>query len=178
MVALLTFQKISIRPRNLVDVSRINMSTIILGHRTSAPIIVAPTSSHQLAHPEGEVATARGAAACNIIMGLAFTSTCTLEEVASSCKAVRFIQTFVTYYSQLVRAFKRDITASMVQRAECNGFRAIILTADTPRLGRKEADIRNKVIAPPFRNFEGLLSTELASVSKTVTIQAFTKSIY
>ncbi|PHT47283.1 Peroxisomal (S)-2-hydroxy-acid oxidase GLO4, partial [Capsicum baccatum] len=91
MVSLLTFQKISIRPKNLVDVSRINMS----------PIIVAPTSSHQLAHPEGEVATARGAAACNIIMGLAFTSTCTLEEVASSCKAVRFIQTFATYYSQL-----------------------------------------------------------------------------
>ncbi|PHT47284.1 Peroxisomal (S)-2-hydroxy-acid oxidase GLO4 [Capsicum baccatum] len=156
------FHRIIIRPRNLVDVSRINMSTIILGHRTSAPIIAAPTSSHQLAHPEGEVATARGAAACNIIMGLAFTSTCTLEEVASSCKAVLFIQT----------AFKRDITANMVQRAERNGFRAIILTADTPRLGRKEADIRNKMIAPPFRNFEGLISTELAS-DKGSNVEAY-----
>ncbi|PHU24466.1 Peroxisomal (S)-2-hydroxy-acid oxidase GLO3 [Capsicum chinense] len=131
------FHRIIIWPRNLVDVSRINMSTIILGHRTSAPIIVAPTSSHQLAHPEGEVATARGAAACNIIM-----------------------------------AFKRDITANMVQRAERNGFRAIILTADTPRLGRKEADIRNKMIAPPFRNFEGLISTELAS-DKGSNVEAY-----
>ncbi|KAM3268661.1 hypothetical protein P3S67_030625 [Capsicum chacoense] len=159
------FHRIIIRPRNLVDVSRINMSTVILGHRTSAPIIVAPTSSHQLAHPEGEVATARGAAACNIIMGLAFTSTCTLEEVASSCKAVRFIQTF---------AFKRDITANMVQRAERNGFRAIILTADTPRLGRKEADIRNNLEVAGFiiQYFEGLISTELAS-DKGSNVEAY-----
>ncbi|KAH0688436.1 hypothetical protein KY290_007843 [Solanum tuberosum] len=157
------FRRITIRPRILVDVSKIDMSTIILGHRTSAPIIVAPTSSHQLAHPEGEVATARGAAACNVIMGVAFTSTCTMEEVASSCKAVRFIQTF---------AFKREITANMVQRAERNGFRAIILTADTPRLGRKEADIKNKMIAPPFKNFEGLISTEAVS-DKGSNVEAY-----
>ncbi|XP_004235560.1 peroxisomal (S)-2-hydroxyacid oxidase GLO4 [Solanum lycopersicum] len=157
------FRRITIRPRILVDVSKIDMSTIILGHKTSAPIIVAPTSSHQLAHPEGEVATARGAAACNVIMGVAFTSTCTMEEVASSCKAVRFIQTF---------AFKREITANMVQRAERNGFRAIILTADTPRLGRKEADIKNKMIAPPFKNFEGLISTVAVS-DKGSNVEAY-----
>ncbi|KAL3375681.1 hypothetical protein AABB24_006909 [Solanum stoloniferum] len=157
------FRRITIRPRILVDVSKIDMSTIILGHRTSAPIIVAPTSSHQLAHPEGEVATARGAAACNVIMGVAFTSTCTMEEVASSCKAVRFIQTF---------AFKREITANMVERAERNGFRAIILTVDTPRLGRKEADIKNMMIAPPFKNFEGLISTEVVS-DKGSNVEAY-----
>ncbi|XP_047266170.1 peroxisomal (S)-2-hydroxyacid oxidase GLO4 isoform X6 [Capsicum annuum] len=123
------FCRITIRPRILVDVSRIDMSTIILGHKTSAPIIVAPTSSHQLAHPEGEVATARGAAACNVIM----------------------------VYK------RRDITELMVRRAENNGFRAIILTADTPRLGRREADIKNKMISPRLRNFEGFISTEVVS---------------
>ncbi|KAK6796025.1 hypothetical protein RDI58_009480 [Solanum bulbocastanum] len=157
------FRRITIRPRILLDVSKIHMSTIILGHKTSAPIIVSPTSSHQLAHPEGEVATARGAAACNVIMGVAFTSTCTMEEVASSCKAVRFIQTF---------AFEREITANMVQRAERNGFRAIILTADTPRLGRKEADIKNKMISPPFKNFEGFISTEAVS-DKGSNVEAY-----
>ncbi|XP_047266166.1 peroxisomal (S)-2-hydroxyacid oxidase GLO4 isoform X4 [Capsicum annuum] len=149
------FCRITIRPRILVDVSRIDMSTIILGHKTSAPIIVAPTSSHQLAHPEGEVATARGAAACNVIMALSFTSTCTVEEVASSCNTVRFFQTYV--YK------RRDITELMVRRAENNGFRAIILTADTPRLGRREADIKNKMISPRLRNFEGFISTEVVS---------------
>ncbi|XP_019263732.1 PREDICTED: peroxisomal (S)-2-hydroxy-acid oxidase GLO4-like isoform X2 [Nicotiana attenuata] len=147
------FRRITIRPRMLVDVSKIDMSTVILGNKTSAPIIVAPTSSHQLAHSEGEVATARGAAACNVIMGLAFTSTCTVEEVASSCNA----------------AFKRNILELMVRKAESNGFRAIILTADTPRLGKKEADIKNKMIAPRLGNFEGLISTEVVSAKDSTT---------
>lgn len=133
------FRRITIRPRILVDVSRIDMSTAILGYKTSAPIMIAPTAMHKLAHPEGEVATARAAAASDVIMGLSYMSTCTVEEVASSCDAVRFFQIYV--YK------RRDITALMVQRAERNGFKAIILTADTPRLGRREADIKNKTTA-------------------------------
>ncbi|KAL2514299.1 Peroxisomal (S)-2-hydroxy-acid oxidase GLO3 [Forsythia ovata] len=62
------FHRIVIRPRILVDVSRVDMSTTIMGYNTSAPIMVAPTSRHKLAHPEGEVATARAAAACDTIM--------------------------------------------------------------------------------------------------------------
>ncbi|PHT86068.1 Peroxisomal (S)-2-hydroxy-acid oxidase GLO3 [Capsicum annuum] len=116
----------------------IDMSTTILGHKTSAPIMVAPTAKHKLAHPEGEVATARGAAACDVIM----------------------------VYK------RRDITALMVHRAEKNGFRAIILTADTPRLGRREADIKNKMVAPQLKNFEGLISTEYVS-DKGSNIEAF-----
>ncbi|KAK7838117.1 peroxisomal (s)-2-hydroxy-acid oxidase glo4 [Quercus suber] len=57
------FHRIMIRPRILVDVSRIDMSTTVLGYKISAPILIAPTALHKLAHPEGEVATARAAAA-------------------------------------------------------------------------------------------------------------------
>jgi (S)-2-hydroxy-acid oxidase len=64
------FQRITFQPRILVDVSRIDMSTTILGYPTSAPIMIAPTGMHKFAHPEGEVATARAAAACNSIMVL------------------------------------------------------------------------------------------------------------
>ncbi|KAI4331322.1 hypothetical protein MLD38_029515 [Melastoma candidum] len=63
------FRRMTIRPRVLVDVSRINMSTTILGYNVSSPLMLAPTSRHQLAHPEGEVATARAAAASKVIMG-------------------------------------------------------------------------------------------------------------
>ncbi|KAI8544734.1 hypothetical protein RHMOL_Rhmol08G0318100 [Rhododendron molle] len=126
------FHRITFRPRILVDVSRIDMSTTILGYPTSAPIMIAPTSRHKLAHPEGEVATARAAAACNTIM---------------VCK-------------------RRDLTAMLVQRAERNGFKAMILTVDSPRLGRREADIKNRMISPQLKNFEGLLSTEVASMSR------------
>ncbi|CAA3020265.1 Peroxisomal (S)-2-hydroxy-acid oxidase GLO4 [Olea europaea subsp. europaea] len=158
------FHRIIIRPRILVDVSRVDMSTTILGYNTSAPIMVAPTALHKLAHPEGEVATARAAAACGTIMALSFTSMCTVEEVASSCNAVRFFQLYV--YK------KREISALMVQRAERNGFKAIILTADTPRLGRREADIKNKMISPQLKNLEGLVSTEVHT-DKGSNMEAF-----
>ncbi|CAK9181436.1 unnamed protein product [Ilex paraguariensis] len=144
------FHRIIIRPRILVDVRRIDMSTTILGYHTSAPIMIAPTAMHKLAHPEGEVATARAAAACNTIMALSFTSTCTVEEVYK----------------------RRDISALMVQRAEKNGFKAIILTVDTPRLGRREADIKNKMIVPRLKNLEGLLLAEVVS-DKGSNLEAF-----
>ncbi|XP_030968383.1 peroxisomal (S)-2-hydroxy-acid oxidase GLO4-like isoform X3 [Quercus lobata] len=123
------FHRIMIRPRTLVDVSRIDMSTTVLGYKISAPILIAPTALHKLAHPEGEVATARAAAACKTIM----------------------------VYK------KRDIAAVLVQRAERNGYKALVLTVDTPRLGRREADIKNKMVAPRLKNLEGLLSIEADS---------------
>ncbi|KAH7845240.1 hypothetical protein Vadar_034675 [Vaccinium darrowii] len=58
---------------------------------------------------------------------------------------------------------RRDLTATLVQSAERYGFKAIILTVDTPRLGRREAEIKNRMIAPQMKFFEGLLSSEVAS---------------
>ncbi|XP_017977970.1 PREDICTED: peroxisomal (S)-2-hydroxy-acid oxidase GLO4 isoform X2 [Theobroma cacao] len=149
------FHRFTILPRVLVDASRIDLSTTVLGYKISAPIMIAPTAMHKLAHPEGEVATARAAAACNTIMILSYMSTCTVEEVASSCKAIRFFQLYV--YK------RRDITANLVQRAERCGYKAIVLTVDTPRLGRREADIKNKMVAPQLKNFKGLISTKVSS---------------
>ncbi|XP_038990276.1 peroxisomal (S)-2-hydroxy-acid oxidase GLO4-like [Phoenix dactylifera] len=147
------FQRIMLRPRVLVDVSKIDMSTTLLGYDMSSPIMVAPTGAQKLAHPEGELVTAKAAAACNTIMVLSFSSSYTIEEVASTCNAIRFFQLYI---------FKRrDISAKLVQRAESNGFRAIVLTVDTPRLGRREADIKNKMIAPKISNLEGLLSLDV-----------------
>ncbi|KAM1165109.1 hypothetical protein ACFX13_025176 [Malus domestica] len=163
------FRRITLRPRILVDVSRVDMSTTVLGYKISAPIMLAPTAMHQLAHPEGEVATARAAAACNTIMILSYMSTCTVEEVASSCNAVRFFQIYV--YK------RRDISAQMVRRAEKNGYKAIVLTADTPRLGRREADIKNKMVAPQLRNFEGLISTEVDS-DEGSNLEAYAKGTF
>jgi (S)-2-hydroxy-acid oxidase len=61
---------------------------------------------------------------------------------------------------------RRDVTAQIVKRAEKAGFKAIVLTVDVPRLGRREADIKNKMISPQLKNFEGLVSTEVRPVSK------------
>ncbi|XP_050285214.1 peroxisomal (S)-2-hydroxyacid oxidase GLO4-like isoform X10 [Quercus robur] len=147
------FRRITFRPRILVDVSRINLSTTVLGYKISAPIMVAPSAMHKLAHPEGETATARAAAASNTIMVLSSMSSCTIEEVASSCNAIRFFQLYV--YKN------RDVATQLVQSAERNGYKAIVLTVDAPMLGRREADIKNKMILPPLKNIEGLVSTEV-----------------
>ncbi|GLT59463.1 hypothetical protein SLA2020_322780 [Shorea laevis] len=69
-------------------------------------------------------------------MILSYNSTCTIEEVASSCNAIWFFQLYV---------FKRrHISAKLVERAERSGYKAIVLTVDAPRCGRREADIKNK----------------------------------
>nr|GMC86733.1 peroxisomal (S)-2-hydroxy-acid oxidase GLO4-like [Ipomoea batatas]GMD01569.1 peroxisomal (S)-2-hydroxy-acid oxidase GLO4-like [Ipomoea batatas] len=137
------FHRIIIRPRVLIDVSRMDMSTTILGYKTSAPIMIAPTDRHKLAHPDGEVATARAAAACDVIM----------------------------VYK------RRDITELMVRRADRNGFKAIILTVDTPKLGRREASIKNKLVLPPSKNFEGLISAAVVPGSGS-GLQAYASSTF
>lgn len=149
------FQRIRLRPRVLIDVSHVDLSTTILGFKISAPIMIAPTAMHKLAHPEGELATARAAAAAGTIMVLSFSSTNTVEEVAATCDAVRFFQLYV--YKN------RNISAELVRRAERVGYKAIVLTADTPKLGRREADIRNKLVVPSLKNLEGLLSINMVT---------------
>ncbi|KAA0053521.1 peroxisomal (S)-2-hydroxy-acid oxidase GLO4-like [Cucumis melo var. makuwa] len=149
------FQRITIRPRVLVDVSQIDTSTTILGYLISSPILVAPTAAHKLAFPEGELATARAAAAAKTIMVLSFSSTFSIEEVASSCNAVRFFQLYI---------FKRrDVSRQLLQRAERYGYKAVVLTVDSPRLGRREHDIKNKMIAVPEKNLEGLVTIDVTS---------------
>ncbi|XP_050232304.1 peroxisomal (S)-2-hydroxyacid oxidase GLO4-like [Mercurialis annua] len=149
------FKRITFRPRILVDVSTISMSTTILGYPISAPIMIAPTAMHKLAHAEGEIATATAAAASNTIMVLSSSSSCSLEEVAASCNAIRFFQLYVHK--------ERDMATNLVQRAQRNGYKAIVLTADRSRFGRREADIKNKMIVPQRKNLEIFLSTEIVS---------------
>uniref|UniRef100_A0A0D3GTI9 FMN hydroxy acid dehydrogenase domain-containing protein n=1 Tax=Oryza barthii TaxID=65489 RepID=A0A0D3GTI9_9ORYZ len=146
------YTRIILRPRVLVDVSKIDMSTTLLGYTMRSPIIVAPTGGHKLAHPEGEKATARAAASCNAIMVLSFSSSCKIEDVASSCNAIRFYQLYV--YKN------RNVSATLVRRAESCGFKALLLTVDTPMLGRREADIRNKMVFPRSGNLEGLMTID------------------
>ncbi|XP_074268245.1 peroxisomal (S)-2-hydroxyacid oxidase GLO4-like [Silene latifolia] len=163
------FSRIMIRPRILIDVSRIDLSTSILGYNISSPIMIAPTSYHKLAHPQGEIATAKAAAAHKTIMVLSFSSTSSLEEVSSCCDAVRFFQLYV---------FKdRKLTTWLIQRAERSGYKAIVLTVDTPKLGRREADIKNKMIAPQLKNLEGFMSTEVVT-DKGSGPEAFANSTF
>ncbi|OAY73241.1 Peroxisomal (S)-2-hydroxy-acid oxidase GLO1 [Ananas comosus] len=145
------FSRILFRPRILIDVSNIDMTTTVLGFKISMPIMIAPTAMQKMAHPDGEYATARAASAAGTIMTLSSWATSSVEEVASTGPGIRFFQLYV--YKD------RNVVAQLVRRAEKAGFKAIALTVDTPRLGRREDDIKNRFTLPPFltlKNFEGL----------------------
>ena len=78
------FTRIRLRPRMLVDVSRIDTSMTLLGERVAMPVGVAPTAQHRLAHPDGEVGVARATAAAGVIQVLSMASAFTMEDVAAS----------------------------------------------------------------------------------------------
>ncbi|CAL5202160.1 unnamed protein product [Lathyrus oleraceus] len=153
------FSRILFRPRILMDVSKIDLKTNVLGFGVSMPIMVAPSGMQKMAHPEGEYATARAASAAGTIMTLSSMANSSVEEVASSGDGIRFFQLYVVK--------DRNVAAQLVRRAESAGFKAIVLTVDTPILGRREADIKNRFTMPPhlvLKNFEGL---NLGKLDKT-----------
>jgi 4-hydroxymandelate oxidase len=99
------------------------------------PVAVAPTGFHGLASPEGELATARGAAMAGALMVVSSRSTRRLEDIAEVTADGGGAWWFQVYVMR-----DRDLTARLVSRAVAAGARALVLTADTPVLGRKRRD--------------------------------------
>jgi len=133
------FERLSLRYRVLVDVSRRSTSTTVLGTSVDFPVLVAPTAFQRLACDEGEMATARAAAASGTVMILSTASTCTIEDVGAIGGHLWF---------QLYVYADRGMTKALVERAEASGMRAIVLTVDAPMLGRRERDLRNRFHLP------------------------------
>jgi isopentenyl diphosphate isomerase/L-lactate dehydrogenase-like FMN-dependent dehydrogenase len=131
-----------LRPRVLVDVAACTTRTTVLGQEISMPLIVAPVAFQKMAHPDGEVGMARAAAAAGTIMSLSTVATSTPEEVAEA-GGPRWFQLYV---------FRDEgVTRELIARARDAGFTALLLTVDTPFLGRRERDLRTGfTIAPEY----------------------------
>jgi 4-hydroxymandelate oxidase len=143
-----------LRPRALVDVSQRDLSTRVLGQAIRMPILIAPMAFQCLAHPEGEVATARAAADMGTIVVLSTLSTKSLEEVAQAQKEpLRWFQLYVHR--------DRGLTRHLVERAQLAGFQALCLTADAPLLGRRERDARNAFALPAGMELANLAGAEM-----------------
>jgi isopentenyl diphosphate isomerase/L-lactate dehydrogenase-like FMN-dependent dehydrogenase len=140
------FERIRLRPRMLVDVSAIDMRTSVLGTPVSMPILVAPTAAHGLAHPEAECATVRGAGAAETLMIASTDATRSLEEIAQVASGPLWFQLYIE---------TREQGQMLVERAQAAGYRAIVLTIDTPRLSRRERDIRNDFKSFHVANYGG-----------------------
>jgi (S)-2-hydroxy-acid oxidase len=136
------YQKYRIRPRVLRDISAINTSVSIFGHENSVPLGVAPTAMQGLAHPDGELATARACAKMGVVMGLSSFSTTSLEDVKGAL-GDRHPGVLQLYLFE-----DRDESRRLIQKAKAAGYKAVFLTVDTPVLGRRNLEIRNQFTLP------------------------------
>jgi 4-hydroxymandelate oxidase len=140
------------RPRVLVDVSQVELGTTLLGTPSAFPVAIAPMAVHGLAHPDGEIATARAAGAAGVPFILSTTSSRSIEEVAAAA-------TDATLWFQLYVQQDEGVTRSLVERAATAGFGAIVLTADLPVLGYRERDRRSGFALPSLGNFSDVSAT-------------------
>lgn len=127
-------------PRVLVDVSRCDPGVTLLGERLATPLIVAPMAYQKLAHPDGEIATARGAEAAGARMTVATLATISVEDVAAATPAAKWFQLYVHK--------DRGFTRTLVERARDAGYRGLVLTVDVPVLGRRLGSLRSAFRLP------------------------------
>lgn len=154
------FNQISLYYKVLVDVSNRDMSSQVLGQPVSMPILVAPTAFHAMADEDGEIATARAAAAANTIMILSTLSNKPIEEVAAAAPGRLWFQLYC--YKD------RGATQALVERAQEAGAQALVLTVDAPLLGCREADVRNNFQLPEGLKVVNLTAEGLADLPDTV----------
>jgi isopentenyl diphosphate isomerase/L-lactate dehydrogenase-like FMN-dependent dehydrogenase len=145
---LAAFERRKLRPRVLVDVSAVSTATTVLGTDVALPILIAPLALQRMAHPDGELATARAAAAAGTIMCLSTAATARPAEVAAAAPgAPRWFQVYV--FSD------RSQTADLIAEAVESDFSALVLTVDTPYLGRRERDLRIDFKVPEHLTVSG-----------------------
>jgi 4-hydroxymandelate oxidase len=164
-----------LRPHVLVDVSAVSSATTVLGAPVALPVIVAPTALHRHADPNGEVASALGAARAGACFVLSCLANRDLAEVAGG-PGVRWMQVYVLK--------DRGWTVEMVQRAAAAGYRALVLTVDAPVSGLRRRELQANVALPPdfgvpnlahsedaWRLGRGFMAAVLGAFDPTITFE-------
>ncbi|WUC83703.1 aminotransferase class I/II-fold pyridoxal phosphate-dependent enzyme [Streptomyces sp. NBC_00536] len=135
------FDRVRLNTRVLTGVAEPALAATVLGRRWAAPVGVAPLAYHTLVDPEGEAATVRAAGAAGLPVVVSTFAGRTFEDLAAAAGAPLWLQVY---------CFRdRETTRRLVARAERAGFEAIVLTVDTPRLGRRLRDLRGDFRLPP-----------------------------
>ena len=154
------YGEIKLRSRVLVDVSQLDTSVQLFGRTLRYPILLAPTAYHKIVHPEGEIATARGALDADATMIVSSFATVAIEEIARAVPGARL-------WFQLYVQPDRGFTQSLVQRAEAAGCQALCLTVDTPVLGARNREARIGFALPDGMSRANLESLSAATASSS-----------
>ncbi|HEY6251280.1 MAG TPA: alpha-hydroxy acid oxidase [Candidatus Angelobacter sp.] len=148
------WKRIRLAPRVLVDVSRLDLHTEILGQKFEFPIFLAPAAFHRLCHSQGELATVEGANLSGAGIVLSSFATVAVEEVTAAARQPVWFQ---LYFQE-----DKGLTEQMVRRAEAAGCKALCVTVDTPVLGARHRESRTAFILP--RDFK-LPNLNLGAIS-------------
>jgi 4-hydroxymandelate oxidase len=127
------FARVALRPRVLVDCRGGSTAVSLLGRRRAHPILLAPVASQRLVHPEGERATAAGAAASDAPMVVSMLASVPLEEVAQRARAGCWLQLYIT---------SQGDERALLRRAEAAGCEAVVVTVDAPVTGTRHRSLR------------------------------------
>ena len=142
------FRRWRLQPRMLRDVESRDLSTTVLGREIRAPMMFAPIGVLSIIHEEAETGVAQAAAALDVPLVLSTAASRSMEEVAEAHGADG-LRWFQLYWGK-----NDDVTASMVRRAEANGYEAIVVTLDTTVLSWRDRDLEHGYL--PFLEGEGL----------------------
>jgi 4-hydroxymandelate oxidase len=134
------WRRLRLRPRMLRDIVNVDTTVSLLGARVNTPIMVAPTGRHNLFHPEGELATARGSAAAGALYVMSTSGMNTVENVAKAGGGA-------PQWFQLYLQPDREATGALLDRCAAAGFKALVLTVDQPVPGWSPRAYRTPVIA-------------------------------
>jgi len=130
------FESWALRPRVLRDVSALDLSTTVLGTKVNLPVLIAPCGGHKRAHPDGEFATYRAAAAAGTIMAVSANASSSFEELAGAAAGHLWVQLY---------PFRdRELTKDWLARAKEAGCEAVCVTLDSQWPPKRERNIRNK----------------------------------
>ncbi|MDA2980106.1 MAG: alpha-hydroxy acid oxidase, partial [Actinomycetota bacterium] len=135
------FDAVSLMPRVLVDVSSRSTNVTVLGEDLSTPVMLAPSAMHRMVHPDGEMATVRGAGAAGALTVLSMASSLPVEMVMQHASGPVWFQAYV--------GKDRALTAEVFARAETAGCSAIVVTVDAPVVGGRTRELRMKFTLEP-----------------------------
>lgn len=142
-------QQIKFRQRILVDVSKRDLSTSILGEPAAMPLILAPVGLLGMQHGDGEIHACRAAQAAGIPFTQSTMSICSIEDIAAAVSKPFWFQLYVMK--------DRGFIKELIERALAARCSALVLTVDLQVIGQRHQDIKNGMTIPPEWSLSKLL---------------------
>jgi len=144
------FQAWDVLPQPLNGAAERDISASLLGHTLQSPLLLGPTGLAGLFWPQGEIESAKAAAAKGTVYCLSHGSVCTMEQLAQSHHGLKWMQVFI--YKD------RGFTRELATRAQNSGYDALVLTIDNQMIGKRERDLVNGFTIPPRFDFAQMLA--------------------